>query len=76
MKVVKKGKGKTPWAGKKVACQGCDSKIQLEENDKLNLVGDQRDGDYYKFKPRQNNDHYFANNNVQAQNLAMIGPFF
>ncbi|KKT38958.1 hypothetical protein A2W54_00395 [Candidatus Giovannonibacteria bacterium RIFCSPHIGHO2_02_43_13] len=49
MKVVKKGKGKTPWAGKKVACQGCDSKIQLEENDKLNLVGDQRDGDYYEF---------------------------
>ena len=43
----------------------------------VTIIYDQRDGDYYKFKPRQNNDHYFANNNnTRTQNLAMFGPFF
>lgn len=50
MKVLKKGGGKTPWAGKKVTCQSCKSKIQLEKTDRLRLVPDNRDGDYYEFK--------------------------
>ena len=49
MKIVKKGKGDTPWAGKKIICPNCESVIKLEENDKLQFVPDQRDGDYYQF---------------------------
>lgn len=50
MKVIKKGKGKTPWAGRKVTCDSCDAKIQLEGTDRIRLIPDQRDGDYYEFK--------------------------
>lgn len=50
MKVIKKGKNKTPWANRKVTCQSCDAQIKLEASDTIQFIPDQRDGDYYMFK--------------------------
>ncbi|TSC82434.1 MAG: hypothetical protein G01um101419_590 [Parcubacteria group bacterium Gr01-1014_19] len=49
-KIIKTGK-KNPgefWVNKKLTCQKCGCKFQLEETDKVKHVPDFRDGDYYE----------------------------
>lgn len=48
MKVIKPGTKGEPWVGKKVTCPDCDCTFEFEQDDKLKLVPDSRDGDYFE----------------------------
>lgn len=51
MKILRNGRrNNPPWVGKKVTCDECGCKLKLEKGDRVKLVQDQRDGDYYKLK--------------------------
>jgi ribosomal protein S27E len=50
MKVLKKGKTEKPWVGHTVTCQRCEAKLKLERGDRVKLIPDQREGDYYEVK--------------------------
>lgn len=52
MKTIRKGKisPDKPWVGKKIDCSNCDFSGKLESDDKVKLVSDQREGDYYRVR--------------------------
>ena len=51
MKIIKSGttRRNKPWIGKKIECDACGCKFQLEASDRLRVESD-RDGSYYRIK--------------------------